>query len=336
MDKKIILAVAGSGKTKLIIDSLSIDKRSLIVTYTNSNFNTLYKRILEKFNGKWPNNIKLFTYFQFLYRFCYKPFLSDQVNAKGIVYKFNDNHFIKKEKPEFFLTPTRFLYFNRLSFLLCQENIIDDISKRIIKYYDEFIIDEVQDISGRDFDFLLEISKTDVNMIFVGDFYQHTYDTSRDGNVNKNLFKDLSKYIKKFTTNGFVDDSDSLVKSWRCSFSVCKYVLDNLGIKIYSNREINDDTNVIEIFDEGKKADILNDSSIIKLHHKNSFKFGIGHRNWGDVKGEEFNNDICVLLNKDTAKLHSKGKLKDLKPLTLNKLYVALTRTRGNVYVVYE
>ena len=34
MDKKVIFAVAGSGKTKYIVDELSLDKRSLIVTYT--------------------------------------------------------------------------------------------------------------------------------------------------------------------------------------------------------------------------------------------------------------------------------------------------------------
>ena len=29
------------------------------------------------------------TYFQFLYRFCYKPFLSDRVKARGIIYERN-------------------------------------------------------------------------------------------------------------------------------------------------------------------------------------------------------------------------------------------------------
>lgn len=34
------------------------------------------------------------------------------------------------------------------------------------------------------FSFLEKIMETDVNMLFVGDLYQHTFDTSRDGNEN--------------------------------------------------------------------------------------------------------------------------------------------------------
>lgn len=38
MDKKVIFAVAGSGKTTYIINGLSADKRSLIITYTTANY----------------------------------------------------------------------------------------------------------------------------------------------------------------------------------------------------------------------------------------------------------------------------------------------------------
>jgi len=46
--------------------------------------------------------------------------------------------------------------------------------------------------------------------------------------------------------------------------------------------------------------------------------------------------DVCVMLNKTTAGLHKKGTLYDLKPSTRNKLYVAITRAHGNVYLIYE
>ena len=56
MDKRVIFAVAGSGKTTYIVDSLSRDKRSLIVTYTVGNYNNLCRKISEKFNGDWPGS----------------------------------------------------------------------------------------------------------------------------------------------------------------------------------------------------------------------------------------------------------------------------------------
>ena len=74
MDKRLILAVAGSGKTTYIVNSLSAEKRSLIITYTDANYENLCRKIAERFNGAWPENVTLMKYFQFLYRFCYKPF----------------------------------------------------------------------------------------------------------------------------------------------------------------------------------------------------------------------------------------------------------------------
>ena len=59
------------------------------------------------------------------------------------------------------------------------------LKRRLEKYFDEFIVDEIQDIAGRDFSFLEQLMTANISMLFVGDFYQHTYDTSRDGNANK-------------------------------------------------------------------------------------------------------------------------------------------------------
>jgi ABC-type uncharacterized transport system ATPase subunit len=83
MDKKVVLAVAGAGKTKFIVDKLSLSERALLITYTDNNLATLRFRITNKF-GYIPENIKLFSYFTFLHSFAYKPFLSDKKKAKGI------------------------------------------------------------------------------------------------------------------------------------------------------------------------------------------------------------------------------------------------------------
>lgn len=89
---------------------------------------------------------------------------------------------------------------------------MEALKRRLEKYFDEFIVDEVQDIAGRDFSFLEQLMATNINMLFVGDFYQHTYDTSRDGNVNKNLFDNFPSYEARFINQGFSSDRTSLVK----------------------------------------------------------------------------------------------------------------------------
>lgn len=336
MDKRVIFAVAGAGKTTYIVNHLSTTKKSLIITYTNGNYDNLANKISEKFNGRWPENVTLMTFFSFLYSFCYKPFLADSIKAKGVVFDNNPNKFAKQTEICYYLSPRKYFYSNRLSLFLEKANVLTEIKTRIEKYFDEFIIDEIQDIAGRDFSFLEHLMSTNINMLFVGDFYQHTFDTSRDGNVNKNLFEDMASYVSRFTSKGIVYDSTTLSSSWRCSKSVCAYVKNSLGIDISSNRTEENDSEIVFISDAVRYSQILSDDSIIKLHYQNGHRYGRAHKNWGETKGEDHYADVCVLLNKTTAAKFAVGKLHELPPPTRNKLYVAITRARGNVYFVNE
>jgi hypothetical protein len=42
------------------------------------------------------------------------------------------------------------------------------------------------------------------------DFYQHTFDTSHDGNVNSTLHDDITRYEARFDAAGFAVDRDTL------------------------------------------------------------------------------------------------------------------------------
>lgn len=329
-----MFAVAGSGKTTTIINSLTHQKRFLIITYTNNNYDNLFEKIISKYGGMWPENVTLMKYFPFLYQFCYKPFLADKYKAKGILFEANPNFNIGQKNIRYYLTSTGYFYSNRLSLFLEKTGLIDDIRERIKTYFDVLVIDEVQDIAGRDFTFLEYIMETTVDMLFVGDFFQHTYDTSRDGNVNKRLFDNRIDYENRFLSKGVIPDHTTLVNSWRCSSSVCEYISHNLGIKIYSNRD--DDSLIRFVEDNNEKNIILNDENIIKLHYNNSSKYGEDHKNWGDTKGEDCYQDVCVMLNKKTMNKYKECKLYDLSPQTRNKLYVALTRAHRNVYLMEE
>lgn len=335
MDKRVIFASAGSGKTTFIVNSLSYEKRSLIITYTTNNYNNLAMKIANKFNGTWPENITLMTYFQFLYQFCYKPFLSDKYKTRGLI--FNQSllpRYATQTQKQFYMSSDNYLYSCRLSLLL-NTYLADKIKNRIVRYFDEFIIDEVQDIAGRDFDFLETLMGTEISMLFVGDYYQHTYDTSRDGNVNCSLFNDFTTYESRFISKGVISDKLTLKNSWRCGPKICDYISTKLGIAIASNKP-SDNSEVFFISDPTEQARILSDPSIIKLNYQKSYIYGPDHRNWGDTKGEDKYENVCVILNKTTADLHRLDKLYNLKPNTRNKLYVAITRAHGNVYLMYE
>ena len=266
MDKKLMLAVAGAGKTSHIINNLSATKRTLIVTYTIGNYNNLLEKISAKFNGEWPENVTVMKYFSFLYSFCYKPFLADRIRAKGIIYESNPNQFANQLERKYYLTKDGYFYSNRLSLFLEKAHVIPLIKARLETYFDEFIIDEVQDIAGRDFLFLEQLMTANISMLFVGDFFQHTFDTSRDGNVNSNLFENQNTYITRYTSKGIVCDGTTLISSHRCSLNVCRFINEALGINISSNRTEMDNTEISFVSEAAECSRILADPKIIKLH----------------------------------------------------------------------
>lgn len=340
MGNQLILAVAGSGKTTHIVNQLNLEKRSLVVTYTNTNFRNLHDSIVCKFDY-FPSNIKLMTYFSFLHSFCYRPFLSLKLKARGINYDGNPNRFASQyirgttqiNKSYFFDEFAR-LYGNRIAKLLEIQGIFPDINSRLTKYFDNLFIDEVQDFAGHDFNLLKGIAQARIDMIFVGDFCQHTYDTSRDGNVNGNLHSNFDSYVNSFIQIGFTIDKESLKNSYRCSPSVCKFIRDHLDIEIYSNRT---DDSQISILDDQEQADIyFQDKSIVKLFYREHLKYGCYSRNWGESKGENKYNDVCVVLNQTTAKQFKANKLHELPSQTKNKLYVACSRANNNLYLVED
>jgi DNA helicase II / ATP-dependent DNA helicase PcrA len=332
MGKRVILAVAGSGKTTHIIDGLSLDKKSLIITYTINNQKHLRNKIISKF-GYFPSNITLLSYFTFLYSFCYRPLVSNSFPSKGISFQIPPAY-LRKSNPLFYRSSTGNLYSNRVADLIIGFNACAQVISRIEKYFDEFIIDEAQDIGGRDFNFLENIARADLDILLVGDFYQHTFDTSRDGRTNATLYSDLDGYIQRLSNAGFTVDTDLLKKSYRCSPNTCEFITSKLGIDIHSHR--NDETQIIILGDEIRAAPIINDSSIVKLFYRQHYLYECFSRNWGECKGEDDYHDICIVLNQGTQTHLERGTLHNLAPTTKNKLYVALSRAHGSVYLISQ
>jgi len=87
----VIFAVAGSGKTTKIVEQLDESGCHLIVTYTRANRDNLRNKIINKFSH-FPAGIKLYTYFEFLHGFCYRPFLQSEKKTKGITFDRPPDH----------------------------------------------------------------------------------------------------------------------------------------------------------------------------------------------------------------------------------------------------
>lgn len=334
MDKRIVLAVAGSGKTSHLVANLDVVQRFLIVTYTESNHDNLRSKIIQRF-GYFPANITLYTYFRFLHGFCYRPFLRSMKNTKGVTFK------LPPTLPRYaltddrrFITSSRRLYANRLAKFIEQSNLVDAVIARMEKYFDVFFVDEVQDFAGHDFNFLMAISVAKLHATFVGDFFQHTFDTSRDGNVNASLHDDYSAYIAKFKAAKLKVDTDSLNKSHRCSKSVCDFITEKIGIPI----EAHDDRESVVTYEDGPAAvlALYKDPHTVKLFYEEHHKYACYSQNWGASKGVDRYQDVCVVLNPANVKAWQDGSFRNINTKTRNKLYVACSRARGNLTFVPE
>ena len=347
--KTVALGVAGSGKTNRLIDRLDTQERFLIVTYTINNLNNLKERICKKFGGV-PGNIHLMSYFSFLHSFCFRPQLALSSKITGI------NHFsgrippikgVTKKRISYYLDNNRRLYGKRIAQLLVNDDDISELSDgavvrrgsllqsikvRLEKYYDEFLLDEVQDLDGHDFNFITKILDAKISFFMVGDFYQHTFSTSRDGTTNVNLYGNYDAYVNRLRKAGLSVDDMSMTKSHRCANKVCQLVEEKLGINMKSGADHEADVIRITI-DSSEAKDVVKNDEIIKLFYQKSHSYECRSDNWGNAKGRQYKR-VCVVLNQPAKKLIEEGK--KLKPVSRNKLYVALTRSSGNVYLLSE
>ena len=73
MDKRVILAVAGSGKTYHICNSLNPEKKNLILAFTHENIHNIVSELVKAY-GKVPELTTVMTFDAFKYRFLLKPY----------------------------------------------------------------------------------------------------------------------------------------------------------------------------------------------------------------------------------------------------------------------
>lgn len=336
-NKRLIHAVAGSGKTTKIIESIDPQKRNLILTYTETNQNTIRAKLIDKF-GYIPESTFIFGVFEFLYSFCLVPYLGKR--PKGINFDYETQGKIDNNSIDI----TGRIIQNRLSKSLMRGELIykknnipfdNSYLERIDKFFDCIYVDECQDFASDDFDWLLSLSNLNAEVSLLGDFYQKTFSTSRRGNKGKGVHSNFDNWIKVISDSGFEIDLSSLSKSYRCPKIVCDFIVEKLSIEISSQLEEKYSAQITLIDSQDKIESIMTDDNVMKLFYQKSYDYDCKSQNWGDSKGSEYDN-VCVVLNPTTYKLFAADRLNELSSQTKSKFYVACTRTRGNLYFVKQ
>ncbi len=199
-------------------------------------------------------------------------------------------------------------------------------------FFDQIMIDEFQDFREHDYELITTLSKYVNNILLVGDYYQHS--VSGQNNSGKPFKKRkaevcYSDFLKELNKNKYDIDEKTLACSRRCSEEVCLFIKKKLGIDI-SSAKINEG----RIIRPTNISAILADDDIMKLVYNKAQDYAFKAVNWSYSKGDTFDK-VCVILNKSTDKLLEDGfSPANLKTITLNKLYVALTRSKGDLYII--
>lgn len=359
MDKKVILAVAGSGKTYHLCQTLDENQRNIIIAYTNENIKNILKELVKRF-GQVPEKTMVMTFHSFIYKYMIRPFDTiigeyyeqKKFISKGITVlqppepsiklktgiripnsKYNKigtlNHYINSNK----------YYSNYLSKLILKTkkkkfSLIDISCNNINKFFDKIYVDEMQDFREDNWKLLVEMIKRVNNILLVGDYYQHSVSATNNHGIpfqNKKKYINFNDYVSYLKELGLEIDENSLVKSRRCSKKICQFIKKKLNINIDSTEDNIGDIIWLNTVEE--ITQVLYDNNIIKLVWEKPEQYNFKSISWSYSKGDTY-NDVCLILTNIYSNLDCENfQLPDSK-ISINKLYVALTRSKGNVYII--
>ena len=362
MARRIILAVAGAGKTRHVCRSINPAKKNLLIAFTHENIKNLHKELRAVF-GSCPELTDVMTFDSFVYQFAVRPYMpsilehfSDAESCPcGITLKDSPQQRLKRKdgkgyypnpkyhKKESFLhyvDEHNRLYCDTLSELVMtigsgRRALIRQIAAGINRFYDYVAVDEFQDFREHEYELLQGLAKELENVLLVGDYYQHSIAAMK--NSGKPFEKGKSavsynEFVSQMKNSGFEVDNTSLVKSWRCSSEVCSFVSRKLNILIESHAK---SSGIVKLVSDYELNSVLKDEEIIKLVNKNANAQPFCPcRNWSYSKGDTYGR-VCVILTGDTSTIFDDDfSCQEMSVISRNMLYVALTRTKGDLLLI--
>lgn len=363
----ICIAKAGAGKTTFITNEKSSlaeelkSKRVLYITHTNQNTENLREKLLNsKINFKY---YKVMTFFSFIFQDFIKPYrfsIEQNFKLKSISGLYFRNplgkSYINHNDPKFWQSKSGGLYGDKLSALITDkryDRCFDLATKRLDLFYDYLIIDEFQDIVNPELKILKKLGKKVINthlkILMVGDLFQSCVEKTSENVTPYNKLKvetSEEDFIRKelgFRKKYFDVETKKLSNSYRVCKNVCNYINKNLFIDIGSNVNTSNRNGKIKLCKNlNDVQNVLQDTSCkILVYSKDIRKqicktYNIDDRriiNYGVSKGMQYLKVAIVLTNELSAAVEN-GDFTKIKPSSINKFYVALTRSKTDVFLI--
>lgn len=366
LSNKIIVASAGSRKTTFIVnEALSRNSENLLIlTYTIDNINQIRSYIIRRI-GFIPLNITIQSWYSFLLQECVRPYQDFVYPDKRIETIFfpNDIHsfklnrlYIKKDntKHYFLVNGNSIINEHTSEFAcICNEKSNGKVITRLEEIYSKVFIDEVQDISGYDFDILELLLKSKINCYFVGDCRQATYFTTCSPKYNKFKGKNIIHLFKDWEQKSLCSIEEKN-ECYRSNQQICDFadkLYPNLNKTISFNFEQTGHDGLFLVKSDQVLQYINIYNPIILRWDKDSDTLGLEAKNFGTTKGQTFDRVLIfptdgfkkyltdgnltkVIKKKNKATGKIKEEIKDA--FHLAKFYVAITRARYSVAFMFH
>ncbi|MBC2716051.1 MAG: AAA family ATPase [Desulfobacteraceae bacterium] len=345
MDNKIVIAAAGSRKTTLVVEEAlkATDKKILIVTYTIDNLQQIKNYMIQK-NGAIPAHVNIQSWYSFLLSDGVRPyqnFLYDGARIPSIHFQEGRSaRYVKKSNVDkYFLTKSRKIYTDKISEFACLCNTKSKglVMDRLESIYDHIYFDEVQDLSGYDFDFLEILLLSNLCVTIVGDNRQATYFTNCSPKNSRFKGKNIINLFEQWENTGTCNIIEKF-ECYRCNQMICdfsdKLYPEMSKTKSMNNKRTGHDGVFIVCEDELNDYYERYSPQILRDTVKTKTK-GLPALNFGLAKGQNFDR-VLIFPNNPIRNYLKKCDVTQLKGVTKAKFYVGLTRARYSVAFFYE
>lgn len=349
---QLIVASAGSGKTRTLIEKALAftNGKVLITTFTNANEEEIKERIYQKC-GCIPSHILVQSWWSFLLEHGARPYqgglyekdiggiciVEGRSGLKIRLPKFPIYYSEEKEFEKFYFSPSSDIYYDKISkfVIRCNKNSKGNVFKRIEKCFQLILIDEIQDFSGYDLEVLKNFFAMKSEIVLVGDPRQGTYSTSNSAKHKKFRKSDIVHFFEDSSMQINLDDT-SLSVNHRCVQQIC-----DLSNSLFPDLKQTASGNTTRTNHDGIffiKPDMV-DRYLAKfqptqLRYNRATKVNENYpaMNFGVSKGLEFER-VLIYPTTEMVKWLKTPKHK-LKPTAKSLLYVALTRAKQSATII--
>lgn len=345
---KLIIAAAGSGKTTYLVEeALKIkDQNVLVTTFTDANEQEIRKKFTARTGGI-PRNVTVQTWFSFLIQHGVKPYqggiFEKRVNGLSLVPGQSKKFTKKTDVEKYYFDNSQRIYSDKISAFVvkCDQEHNNEVIGRISRISPNIFIDEVQDLAGHDLEVLKLLLDSTAKIILVGDPRQGTYSTNNSAK-NKQYkkaqiacFFESSKIKKKLHI-----DSTTLTTNYRSNQQICdfanglfpEHVSTSSGQTAITGHDgifFVRENDIVPYLEEYSGCIQLRDSIREKRPKMDYETF-----NFGNSKGLSF--DRVLIYPTNPIMKWIKDNSVELAPTSRSKFYVAVTRARHSVGIVYN